>query len=81
MSWVQQNWQAYAYRHMHGLLQQTMSSMLNSKKLRDALQVLDNLYDVENNGGSNSSSSLSGMFSTRLRDESFSSLIGSKFRR
>lgn len=76
MAWVQQNWQAYAYRHMHGLLQQTMSSMLNSKKLRDALQVIDNLYDVENNGNS-----ISTIFSTRLKEDSFSSLIGSKFRR
>lgn len=45
MAWIQSNHESYAYRHLHSLLSQKMSSMLNSKKLRDAVAQLDKLYD------------------------------------
>jgi len=78
MQWVQDNWQSYPYRHVHGLLSQTMTSMLNSKKLKDALAVIDGLYDSE--GAENAK--LSSMFSNRFKEDSkFSNLLASKFRR
>jgi len=49
MAWIGENWQAYAYRHMYGLVSQTFSSMmdLSSKRLKQATAVLDKLYEVE----------------------------------
>lgn len=47
MNWIRDNYQAYPYRHVHSLLSQTMSSMLNSKKLRDAITTIDGLYEYE----------------------------------
>lgn len=78
MQWVQNNWQSYAYRHIHGLLTQTMSSMLNSKKLKDALGVIDNLYDADNS----ENAKVSSLLSNRLREENkFSNMLAGKFRR
>lgn len=78
MQWVQNNWQSYAYRNIHGLLTQTMSSMLNSKKLKDAIAVIDNLYDTDNSDNGKVSS----LLSNRLKEESkFSNILASKFRR
>ena len=48
MQWVNENWQAYAYRHIYGLLTQCLSSVLNSKKLKDAVAVIDVLYEDVN---------------------------------
>mmetsp|Transcript_3685 Transcript_3685/g.3821 ORF Transcript_3685/g.3821 Transcript_3685/m.3821 type:complete len:1269 (+) Transcript_3685:182-3988(+) len=53
LEWVRNNWQAYAYRHLHGLLQQASSSansnmnvnVLKKKRLTTALTVLDSLHD------------------------------------
>jgi hypothetical protein len=53
MNWIRENYQSYAYRHVHSLLSQTMSSMLNSKKLRDAVAVVDELYNFEDNSEAN----------------------------
>lgn len=44
IAWVRENWRSYAYRHMHGLLAQQLSSVLSSKKLKDAVAVIDGLY-------------------------------------
>ena len=46
MQWVAQNWQSYAYRHVYGLLTQTLSSVLNPKRLKDAVVVIDGLYET-----------------------------------
>jgi hypothetical protein len=79
MRWVEENWQTYAYRHIYGLLQQTMSSMLNNKKLKDAIAAVDNLYEVDEKEQLNPASTL---FSNRVSQENrFSNLISSKFRR
>lgn len=55
MDWIRENYQTYAYRHLLGLLTQTLASVINNKKLKDATQMLDALYEVDNTaGGSNS---------------------------
>jgi hypothetical protein len=64
MAWVRDNWQSYAYRHVHGLLTQTMFSLLNSKKLKDATAVIDSLYELKDgaeSGLSSMSTTLSGL--------------------
>ncbi len=43
--WIRENWQSYAYRHIHGILIRNMTSMLNSKRLKDAVAVIDSLYE------------------------------------
>lgn len=48
MVWVNENWQQYAYRHIQGMLVQTLASVMNSKKLKDATAVIDNLYELDN---------------------------------
>ena len=58
MAWVRDNWESYAYRHVHGLLTQTLASMLNSKKLKDATAVIDALYELKD---SENTSTLSGL--------------------
>lgn len=49
MLWIRQNWQSYAYRHMHGIVSQAFSSVmsLSSKRLKDAVAVLDELYQFD----------------------------------
>ena len=61
MEWVGENWQSYSYKQLHGLLSQTLSSVLNSKRLKDAVAVIDTYYECENNkeGGSKLSNLLS----------------------
>jgi hypothetical protein len=61
MEWVAENWQSYSYKQLHGLLSQTLSSVLNSKRLKDAVAVIDTYYECENNkeGGSKLSNLLS----------------------
>lgn len=78
--WVEENWQSYAYRHIHGLLNQTLSSsMLTNKKFKDAVAFIDNLYEFEKK---DNIGKVSGMFSQRLKDENkFSNLLTGKFRR
>lgn len=61
--WVHQNHQIYAYRHLNGLLSQTFSSVMKKKKLKDAINVLDALYDETDR----EESKLSNMLSQRLR--------------
>lgn len=41
--WVEQNWQNYAYRHLHSLL--TNSSVMKKKRLKEAIAILDSYYD------------------------------------
>jgi hypothetical protein len=78
MRWIQENWQSYAYRHLYGLLQQTMTSMLNSKKLRDAVTTLDSLYEIEDS----ETTKVTSMFASRFKEETkFTNLLAGKFRR
>jgi hypothetical protein len=47
IAWIHDNYQSFAYRHTLGLLVQTMqSSVLNNKKLKDATNLIDTLYEV-----------------------------------
>lgn len=80
MRWIQENWQGYAYRHVLGMLQQTMSSMLNNKKLRDSIAIIDGLYEVEGQQSADVGSRVSNMFSTQRSDSKFSNLM-TKFRK
>jgi hypothetical protein len=47
LDWIRENYQSYAYRHINGLLVQTLSSVMNTKPLKDATQVIDSLYDIQ----------------------------------
>jgi hypothetical protein len=55
LTWIRENYQTYAYRHLFGLLTQTLSSVINNKKLKDATAMLDQLYDVDSYNNSDSS--------------------------
>lgn len=95
--WVRENFQAYAYRHVLGMLTQIMAGSVmgsSSKRLKDAVALIDSLYDTDTlntaaNGfgqtgsvHSSSGNTLSNLLSTRLREDSkLSSLITGKFRR
>jgi len=61
MGWVGENWQSYSYKQLHGLLSMTLSSVLNSKRLKDAVSVIDTYYECDNSkeGGSKLSNLLS----------------------
>ena len=76
MAWVRENWESYAYRHIHGLLTQTLFSLLNSKKLKDATAVIDALYELKDG----ESTSTLGMLS-QSADATFSRAFNSTFRR
>jgi hypothetical protein len=76
MGWVRENWESHAYRHVHGLLAQTLFSLLNSKKLKDATAVIDSLYDLKDG----ESTSTLGMLS-QSADATFSRAFNSTFRR
>lgn len=80
MNWIQENWQSYSYRHIHALLSQTLASMLNNKKLRDAIAVIDGLYEVE--AMASPSKLGGGYFRQKLMEESrIGNMLSSKFRR
>lgn len=64
LQWIRENWRIYAYRHMHGLLTLTLSSVLRSKKLREAVAVIDELYQET----TDETSKLGAIFSMRLTD-------------
>jgi hypothetical protein len=76
MAWVRENWESYAYRHIQGLLTQTLFSLLNSKKLKDAIAVIDGLYELKDG----ESTSTLGMLS-QSADATFSRAFNSTFRR
>jgi hypothetical protein len=76
MAWVRENWESYAYRHVQGLLTQTLFSLLNSKKLKDAIAVIDGLYELKDG----ESTSTLGMLS-QSADATFSRAFNSTFRR
>lgn len=78
LQWVQENWQSYAYRHVLGLLTQTLSTMLANKKFKDAVALIDSLYEYEKK---DSATSVTSMLSQRFKDDKFGNLISSKFRR
>lgn len=46
MRWIEENYQAYSYRNVLGLVTVKMSSLMNPKKLKDAVATLDNLYEI-----------------------------------
>lgn len=68
LEWVREAWPGYAYRHMHGLLTQTLSSMMSSKKLKEAIALIDELYETDQKD--DPGSRMSGLFSSRLTEES-----------
>lgn len=78
LTWVQENWQAYAYRHVHGLLSQTLSSMLANKKFKDAVVVIDALYDYDKRDGAGK---VTNMLSQRFKDDTKLSNLIPGFRR
>ena len=47
MRWVDENYMSYPYRCVLGIITQKMSSMMNPKKLRDATNTLDELYNLD----------------------------------
>lgn len=47
LHWVEENWQIFSYKQISGLLTLNLSSVLNSKRLKDGLVFLDNLYISE----------------------------------
>eukprot|EP01034_Spumella_vulgaris_P021596 gene21596-27634_t len=91
MSWIAENWQSFAYRHIAGMVAQTMTSVLSSKKLKDAMAVVDSLYDIDNfvgnahiNGPANPHNSSNNKLANLLltnKEGKLSNLISSKFRR
>lgn len=63
MIWINENWESHSYRHIHGLLTQSISStMMNNKKLKDYTNTIDHLYEIKdyssNNSNNNNSSSI-----------------------
>jgi hypothetical protein len=46
LDWVRENFESYAYRHINGLLVQTLSSVMHTKPLKEATHLIDRLYDV-----------------------------------
>lgn len=46
LRWIGENYQAYPYRCVLGIVNNKMSSMMNPKKLRDAVAYLDELYNL-----------------------------------
>jgi len=57
MGWVRDNWESHAYRHVHGLLTQCLSA--SSRKLRDATNTIDSIYELKDMSAGSSSSSTS----------------------
>ena len=76
ISWVQDNYQSYAYRHMNGLIVQTFqnNSLAGSnKKLKDATYMIDNLYNITENfseKGEKTQTKRSSIFSRSNKDSS-----------
>ena len=68
LRFVGENYQSFAYRHIAGMLTQTLTSVMNSKKLKDGIALIDGLYDVDNtNKDPVSGNKLSSLLSTRLQ--------------
>jgi hypothetical protein len=86
IKWIHENWRSYAYRHILGLLVQTLGSslpVLNNRKLNDATHVIDGLYEImeakENNKLTNGSAQKGP--GQQGRRDSVSSMIAQTFRR
>jgi hypothetical protein len=55
MLWIQDNHNSYAYRHMHALAVQAFSFILSpfqTSRLKDAVEFIDGLYQVDKDAGS-----------------------------
>lgn len=52
MIWIEENWQSFAYRHVLGLLDQTLKSSFSPKRLKDATCLIDGLYEQYNSNSS-----------------------------
>lgn len=61
MQWVEENYHSYPYRCILGVITSKFSSLMNPKKLKDAVAVLDNLYDFKESKDDNI---LSGLLSS-----------------
>lgn len=46
LQWMTENWSQYAHNHLAGLAVQQMSSLISTKKLKDALTHIDLLYSA-----------------------------------
>jgi len=84
LNWVRDNWESYAYRHVHGLLTQVLFSMLNSKKLKDATALIDSLYELKDSESTSTLSSLMAQtdgtfsrFSSQFRRQTMGMSMGS----
>ena len=84
LGWVRDNWESYAYRHVHGLLTQVLFSMLNSKKLKDATALIDSLYELKDSESTSTLSSLMAQtdgtfsrFSSQFRRQTMGMSMGS----
>ena len=75
--WIRENWQSYAYRHIHGILIRNMTSMLNSKRLKDAVAVIDSLYEPSLATGGGGGDSSHGDFFDNFNNSNSSSSSGS----
>ena len=76
VDWMNENWQIYSYRHICNMLNMVLKSSLlsSSKKLTEAMSILDGFYESSDTFDSNAATSLStgGMLSMR---PSFDSLM------
>ena len=61
MQWVEENYHSYPYRCILGVITTKFSSLMNPKKLKDAVAVLDSLYDYKDTKDDNI---LSGLLSS-----------------
>jgi len=68
LSWMRVNFQSFSYRHLHGLSTQAFSSLMTikSKRLKEALLLLDELYHFEDGktGGVKEGSRFNQIFQT-----------------
>ena len=58
LQWVQDNYQSYSYRCVLGIITNKMSSMLNPMKLKNAISLLDKLYNCDEDEDSSKLSSI-----------------------
>ena len=65
MEWVKANWEAYSYRHLLGLLNQNIKSMISQKRIKEAIAELDSLYAQEQQFGEEQATRRRSMFNSK----------------
>jgi len=73
LRWIEENHQAYPYRCVLGIVNHKMSSMMNPKKLRDAVAFIDGLYNL---AGDEEEGKLSALMSKMSSSATSSSGLG-----